>query len=165
MPSTNMIKALNDQISEEMHSSYLYLAMAADLEAKNWLGSAAWFKKQSSEEWAHAMKIWEYLNDVGGKVVLDTLKAAKVDLKSIAEAFDSALAHEKHISACIHNLVRLARKEDDLPTENFLQWFVSEQVEEEKTAAEIVAKIGMIGTSPSSLYLLDKELGKLAAGS
>lgn len=161
MATEAMIKALNEQVWEEMNSSYIYLAMAADMEAKNHLGSAAWFKKQSQEEWGHAMRIWEYLYDIGGKVVLQAFKAPPAEYSGLLEAFEASLKHEKHISHCIHQLVRQARKEDDLPTENFLQWFIKEQVEEEKTAAEILAKIQWVGAG-TGVYFIDKELGKRA---
>lgn len=162
MAKPEIIQALNDQIREELNSSYIYLALSADMEAQNLTGAAAWFRKQSTEETEHAMKLYEYIHDVGGQVVLQALGQPASGTKTLKDAFTKALGHERHISACIHNLVRLARKHDDIPTESFLTWFVNEQVEEEKTAADLLAKIELTGGSTGSQFLIDRDLGKLA---
>jgi len=158
-----VLKALNDQIREELNSSYIYLAFSADMEALNLTGAAAWFRRQSEEEREHAMKLYEYVHDVGGRVTLQALPAPTAGLKSMQDAFTKALAHEKHISSCIHNLVRLARKNDDIPTESFLTWFVNEQVEEEKTASDILARIELASGSAGGTFMIDRELAKLAS--
>lgn len=165
MSKPELIQAFNDQIREELNSEYVYLALSADLDAQNLTGAAAWFRKQAQEERGHAMKCYDFLNDIGARVVLQALPQPDSGVKTLKEAFTKSLAHEKHITACIHGLVKLSRKLEDLPAESFLKWFVDEQVEEEKTAAAILAKIEMIGTSAGSLYMLDKELGKLASSS
>jgi ferritin len=165
MAKPEVIQALNDQIREELNSAYIYLALSADMEAQNLSGAAAWFRKQSSEEQEHAMKLYEYINDLGGLVVLQALPQPASGTKTLKDAFTKSLNHEKHISSCIHNLVRLARKHDDIPTETFLTWFVNEQVEEEKTAADILAKIEMTGSSTGSQFLIDRDLGKMAKSS
>lgn len=163
MAKPELIQALNDQIREELHSSYIYLALAADLDAQNLTGAAAWFRKQAEEERGHAMRFYDFINDIGGQVVLQALPQPASGVKTLKEAFTKALAHEKHITGTIHNLVRLARKLDDIAAESFLKWFVDEQVEEEKTAADILAKIEQTGGSSGAQYMVDRDLGKAAA--
>jgi len=162
MAKPELIQAFNDQIREELNSSYIYLALSADLDGQNLTGAAAWFRKQADEERGHAMKLYDFVNDLGGQVVLQALPQPPSGIKTLKEAFTKALAHEKHITASIHNLVRLARKLDDIAAESFLKWFVDEQVEEEKTAAEVLAKIELTGGSVGAQYLVDRDLGKLA---
>jgi len=162
MSKPELIKAFNDQIREELHSSYIYLALSADLDAQNLNGAAAWFRKQAEEERGHAMRFYEFINDVGGTVVLQAIPQPGSGIKTLKDAFTLALGHEKHITACIHALVKLSRQLDDLPAESFLKWFVDEQVEEEKTASALLAKVEMVGASAGSQYLLDRDLGKLA---
>jgi len=162
MAKAELIQAFNDQIREELNSSYIYLALSADLDGQNLTGSAAWFRKQAEEERGHAMKLYDFVNDLGGQVVLQALPQPPSGIKTLKEAFTKALAHEKHITASIHNLVRLARKLDDIAAESFLKWFVDEQVEEEKTAMDILAKIELTGGSAGAQYLVDRDLGKLA---
>ena len=163
MPKPEVIEAFNEQIREELNSSYIYLALSADLDALNLTGAAAWFRKQSTEEQGHAMRLYGFVNDIGGAVVLQALPQPPSGTKTLKEAFTRALAHEKHISASIHKLVRLCRQLDDIAAESFLKWFVDEQVEEEKTAADILAKIELTGASSGSQYLIDRDLGKKAA--
>lgn len=165
MADPQLIQAFNDQIREELNSSYVYLALSADLDAQNLTGAAAWFRKQAEEERGHAMRLYSFVNDVGGHVVLQALPAPPSGVKTLKEAFTKALAHEKHITATIHQLVKLSRKLDDLAAESFLKWFVDEQVEEEKTASDILAKIELTGTSTGAQYMLDRDLGKKAASS
>lgn len=163
MISDAMVKALNDQIREELESSYIYLSFSAELDALNLAGAAAWFRKQSNEERGHAMRFYDFINDVGGKVVLQTLAQPAGGLSGLKDAFTKALAHERHISSCIHKLVKAARQADDLPTESFLKWFIDEQVEEEKTVADILAKIELAAGNVGSLFVLDRDLGEAAA--
>lgn len=151
---------LNSQINEELFSSYLYLAMASDFESKNLTGMAAWMEKQSAEETAHGMKIYKYLQERGEKPVLQKIETPQESWGSPREAFEAALKHEKHITGCIDNLFKAARAAGDIATEIFLQWFVSEQVEEEASVNEVLAKLDMVRDSPNSLYMLDRELGK-----
>jgi ferritin len=153
-----MVEALNDQIREELASGYIYLAMATDMEAKNWKGIASWFKKQAHEEAGHAMKIYGYLYERGERVTLGALEAPKSSYKSILEAFETTLEHERYITAKIHKLVKLAREVDDIPTESFLQWFVNEQVEEEANPTEIIERIKLVGEVPHMMFMLDREL-------
>jgi ferritin len=153
-----LVDSLNEQLREELASGYVYLGIAADMEAKNWIGTATWFKKQAHEEAIHAMKIYGYLFSRGERAVLQTIEAPKQDYNSILEAFEAALKHEKYITKRIHNLVKLAREVDDIPTESFLQWFVTEQVEEEAAPAAVVDRLKMVGDSPQILFMLDREL-------
>jgi ferritin len=159
MISANMQKALNSQINEELFSSYLYLSMSAHFEAKNLNGFANWFKVQSQEEYDHAMKIYDFVLQKGGKVTLKEIGAPKIDWKSIPEVFNDTLKHEQKITGLINKLVEVAMTEKDFATNTFLQWFVTEQVEEEANVEEIIQKIEMIGDNKSGLYMLDNELG------
>jgi ferritin len=159
-----MIDALNNHMNEEFYSSYLYLAMAAHFEDKNLNGFANWFKLQSQEEYGHAMKFYGYINQVRGKVSLKAIKAPKSSWKSIMEAFKQTFDHEKHITGLINKLVGQAIQEKDYATNNFLQWFVTEQVEEEATVEEIINKLELVGDAKSGLFMLDRELGARSAG-
>jgi len=164
MASKKMIDALNNHLNEEYYSSYLYLSMAAYFETKNLKGVANWFKMQSQEEYGHGMKFYGFINQVGGKVNLKAIKAPKTNWKSIMEVFAETLAHEKHITGLINKLVGQAMLEKDYATNNFLQWFVTEQVEEEATVEEIINKLEMIGDAKSGLFMMDRELGARTAG-
>ncbi|MBN2050195.1 MAG: ferritin [Spirochaetales bacterium] len=155
-----MLDALNRQVNEEMKSAYLYLAMAADFQDQNRPGFASWMKVQASEEMKHAMKIYGFIEERGGKVVLQAIDAPQDNWASPLKAFEAAYAHEQFITDCIHKLVKLAREIGDLPTEVFLHWFVDEQVEEEATADEVIQKIKQVQDSGNGLYMLDRELGK-----
>lgn len=160
MIKDKILKILNKQINEELFSSYLYLSMSAYFSSKNFDGFAKWMRLQSQEEYAHAMKIYDYVLQREGKVVLTKVETPKVVWKSTLEIFNETLKHEQHISACIHNIVNQAILEKDHATTNFFQWFVSEQVEEEATASSILEKVKMIGDSKNGLFILDRELGQ-----
>ncbi len=159
MLTKSVLKALNEQINHEMYSSYLYLSMAAWCEAKNYPGFAQWMKMQSSEETKHAMKIYEFIHDRGAAVTLMAIDQPATEFKSPAKMFEQALEHERKISALVTKLYELAAKENDYPTQVMLQWFITEQVEEEKTAVGIVEQFKMVGESPVSLLMLDRQLG------
>jgi len=154
-----MQKALNTHLNEEFYSSYLYLSMAAFFEAKNLKGFANWMRLQSAEEQMHGMKFFNFILQKGGKVTLAEIGAPKIEWKSIPEVFADTLKHEQKISGLINKLVEVAMTEKDYATNTFLQWFVTEQVEEEANVEEIVQKIEMIGDNKSGLYMLDNELG------
>jgi ferritin len=159
MISKKMLDALNNHLNEELFSSYLYLSMATYFEDKNLNGFANWFKMQAREEWAHGMKIYDFINQTGGKVTLKAIKAPKTTWKSILDVFKETLAHEKYITGLINKLVGQAMQAKDYATNNFLQWFVTEQVEEEATAEELLNKVKLIGDAKSGLFMLDRELG------
>jgi ferritin len=162
MISKKMAEALNAQINKELYSSYLYLAMAAYCRSEGLGGFAKWLGIQSSEERGHAMKIFGYLEDQGARVQLAAIAAPATEFGSARRVFEETLAHEQFITASIHALVDLAIKEKDYATQGMLQWFVSEQVEEESVAADIVAKLKMIGGDVRGIFMVDRELGARA---
>ena len=156
--SKTMSDALNKQFNEEINSAYLYDSMAADFYARNLPGFAVWMTGQAGEERMHAQKIHHYLDENGERVFYAAIPEPQAEWKSPLDAINAALGHEKFISQCIHDLVRLARKEDDIPTESFLGWYVNEQVEEESTAQSLIDKLEMVGDNRFGLYQLDKEV-------
>ncbi|MBM4032076.1 MAG: ferritin [Planctomycetes bacterium] len=160
MLSKKMEEALNKQLNAELFSSYLYLAMAADFEAKNLPGFAHWLKVQAKEEHGHGMKFYEHINDRRGRVTLAAIAAPPAEWKTPLAAFEVVLEHEKKVTGLINALVELAAKEKDNATGVMLQWFVTEQVEEEKNADYIVAQLGMIGESAHGLIMLDRALAQ-----
>ena len=153
-------KKLNEQINAEFFSAYLYKAMAAYFTSINFEGFSSWMDKQAAEELGHGLKFYDYINSRLARVVLDSISKPKTEWNSPLEAFEAALEHEKYVTSLIYNLVELAKKEKDYATENFLQWFVVEQTEEEETADSNVQKLKMAGTDKFSLLLLDKEFGQ-----
>lgn len=163
MISKKMEEALNKQINAEFYSSYLYLAMAADFEAKNLDGFANWMKVQAQEEWGHGMRIYNYVNEQQGRVTLAAIEGPQTAWDSPLAMFEAAYKHEQHVTSLIHNLVSLAAEEKDYATGIFLQWFVTEQVEEEATASNIVEKLQRIKESPQGLMMLDRALGERQA--
>jgi len=163
MLSKKMQDALNKHLNEEFYSSYLYLSMSEYFEEKNFKGFAGWFRIQSQEEYMHAMKFYAFIIQAGGDVTLSQIGAPKTSWKSVSEAFKDTLTHENKITGLIHKLVDLAMQSKDYATNNFLQWFVTEQVEEENTVEEILHKLEMIGDNKGGLYMLDRELGARAA--
>lgn len=152
-------EALNKQINEEMFSSYLYLAMSAYFESKSLLGFAHWMKTQAQEEMFHSMKFFKHILERGGHVALQAIAEPKREWSSTLNAFEEALAHEEHITACINDLMTVAIEEKDHAVQNLLKWFVDEQVEEEANANEIVDKLKMIGDHGPMLLMQDKEMG------
>ena len=155
-----MQTALNKQINEELFSSYLYLAMSADFEAKNLMGAAKWMKMQADEELEHAMKFFHFVLERGGEVDLLPIGKPQKSWKTPLAAFQDAEKHEQHITGCINDLFELAGKEKDYATQSMLKWFVDEQVEEEANASEILAQIKIVGDIPGHLFWLDHQLGK-----
>lgn len=160
MISKEMEKALNGQINKEMFSAYLYLSMASFLENNNYGGMASFMKIQAKEEMGHAMKIYEYVNDQGGHVVLEAIEKPQAIFTDPEEIFKLSLKHEQFISASIRSLVDQALKENDHATKIFLDWFVTEQVEEEKHMDEIVRKFEMIGKTGHAIFMMDSKLGE-----
>lgn len=160
MLDKKMHEKLNEQIQEEMFSAYLYLAMSAWAEDNNYTGAAAWFSSQAQEEMVHAMKFYNYIIERGEPVELLELKKPQKEWKSLLQAYEDALAHEKHITGKIHDLVNLAIELKDHGTNQMLQWFVEEQIEEEASADEVIQKLKMVKDAPGGLYMIDKELGQ-----
>ncbi len=159
MPSKKMESALNQQIQSEFYSAYLYLSMSAYCQEINLEGFARWMQLQSREEVGHAMRIFNYLNSRGGRVVLQAIDRPPESFKSPRRMFEQALKHEQEISKAFHNLYKLAKDENDYATEVELQWFINEQVEEEKTAGDILQKLILVGDHPGSLLMIDHQLG------
>lgn len=160
MVSGKLEKALNKQLNMELFSAYLYAAMAAYFEHKNLNGFANWMKIQFQEEMMHATKFYEYIHDVGGRVELDAIAKPPGDYKSPLAVFEDALGHEQAVTKAIYKLMDLALEESHHATTAFLQWFVTEQVEEEKVADDIVKRLQLVGNSPEGLFLMDNELGQ-----
>ena len=152
--------AINEQIKNELYSAYLYLSMAAHCTAVNLPGFAHWMQAQSQEEVGHAMKFFEFVYDRGGRVVLQAIDQPPVDFQSPLDVFQQTLEHEQKVTAMIHQLYGLAVKENDYATQTFLQWFVTEQVEEEKNASQIVEQLKMVGDHTAALFMIDGHLGK-----
>jgi len=160
MIGKKMQDAVNKQINAEMYSAYLYLSMSGWCMNKNLVGFAQWYHVQAQEEMVHAMKFYGYIFDQGGRVKLLPIDGPPSDFPSVLEIVKKQLDHEKKVTALIIALSDLAKKEKDAATEIFLQWFITEQVEEEKNAQEIVNKLEMMGDSGPALYMLDKEMGQ-----
>lgn len=158
MLSKKMEAALNEQINAELFSAYLYLSMSAWFEGKNLKGFANWMYIQWQEETAHAMKFFNYVNERGGTVVLKAIDKPKATWKSIIEVYAETLKHEQHVTSLINNLVNIAVAEKDHASNNFLQWFVAEQVEEEATAGEILEELKLIEGKGPALLMIDREM-------
>lgn len=160
MISKKMEQMLNDQIRKEFYSSYLYLSMRTYFESLNLDGFANFFSVQEKEERDHAMKIFDYVNYVGGKVSLQQIDAPKNEFNSMEEVFSLSLEHEKYVTKSIYDIVDLAIEERDHKTNAFLQWFVNEQAEEENTFEAILSKVKLVGKDPNAILMLDAELAK-----
>jgi ferritin len=160
MISKKMQDALIEQINAELYSAYLYLAMAAEFESQNLKGMAGWMEVQAKEETEHAKKLYDFVNDRGGRVTLKAIDAPPAEWKSPAAAFQAAYEHEQKVTSMIHNLVDIARSEKDKAAEVMLDWFVNEQVEEEASTSEIAEKLKMMKESANGLFMLDNALGK-----
>ena len=165
MISKKVQDALNEQINAEMYSAYLYLAMNAYFQSINFNGFAQWMRVQYQEEMIHAMKIYDFIAERGGRIVLDAIDKPQGEWKSPLAAFEAAYKHEQKVTGLINGLVELAKKEKDHATDIFLHWFVTEQVEEENNASEIVVKLQMLKDSAGQIFMLDRELGKRKAES
>lgn len=153
-------KALNEQIKHEFYSSYLYLSIASYFENIPLEGFAKWFRKQAAEEHEHAMKIYNYINDRNQNVDLQAIEKPPAKFKSIEEIMKMALEHEQKVTKWIYNIYDMAIKEKDHATHVFLQWFITEQVEEEKNAQDNYDQIVFIGDDKAALFVLDQNLGK-----
>ena len=160
MLNENMEKALNDQIVAELYSAYLYLSMAAYFESINLRGASNWMRCQAQEETVHGMKFYDYIIERGGKVTLGAIDQPPSEWDSSLAVYEAALGHEREVTARINKLVDLSVKEGDHATNNILQWFVAEQVEEEASADEVVQQLRMVGTDGGGLFMVDRELAQ-----
>lgn len=162
MLSPKMEEALNKQLNAELFSSYLYLSMAAWFESANFPGMANWMRLQAQEELTHALKFFDFIHERNGTVTLVQVEAPKTAWDSPRDAFEAAYEHECMISGLINGLVDLALQESDHAANAFLQWFVSEQVEEEASVLGIVDKLKLVGDNSVALFMVDGELGQRA---
>jgi len=160
MISKKIEKALNAQVNAELYSAYLYLSMESYFQSLNLSGFANWMRVQTQEEVSHAMKIYDFVNERGGRALLKGIEGPRTEWKSPLAAFEAAYAHEQKVTGLINDLVDLAIKEKDHATNNFLQWFVNEQVEEEASADAIVQQLKMMEKAPGGMFMLDRELGR-----
>ncbi len=164
MIAQKMEQALNKQINAELYSGYLYLAMSAHFESTNLPGFANWMRVQAQEELEHALKMYAYVNEREGRVILDAIEAPPSEWDSPLAVFQAVYEHEQKVTGLINDLVSLAVDEKDHATQIFLQWFVTEQIEEEASASAVVEKLKLVGDAPQGLFMMDRELGARTPG-
>jgi ferritin len=157
-------EAFNEQINEEIFSSYLYLSMATYFDNMGMTGFSHWFRLQAQEEMFHAMKFYHHIVERGGRVILKAIQEPEINWESTLNAFEAALKHEEHISACINDLMDLSMNEKDYASRSLLQWFVDEQVEEEASVTEIIDKLNLAGKQGHMVYMIDRELSARQSG-
>lgn len=160
MLSQKLQDAINDQINYEFVSAYVYLAMSTHFETTNLPGCASWMRQQAQEEIAHAMKLYEYVHDRDGVVILKSIAEPPREFGSSRDTFQTALEHEQGVTARINKIYALAMEENDFATQTHLQWFITEQIEEEKTASDIIAMFDLAGKDPSAILTIDDRLGQ-----
>ena len=160
MLSQVMQDAINEQINNELFASYSYLSMSAWCEHQQFTGAAHWMRMQSDEERNHALRLHDFLLARNGRVIMKPIAQPAVDFESVAQVFEKALAQEQEVTTQIDKLYELAFKEKAFAALVELEWFITEQVEEEKTAREIVHKFHLVKDDPASLLDLDRELGE-----
>ncbi len=160
MLSDKMWKALNEQVKWEIESSYLYLGMAAFLNDRKLPGFAHWMRKQAGEEMGHAKKIYKYIEERGNRVELLPIAAPAKEWSGVVDVIEKSLAHEKKVTGLIHNLVEIGCAEKDHATCIFLQWFVSEQVEEEASFQAVLDKFTFVKEGSHGILFLDNEMAK-----
>ncbi len=158
MLNQRMLDALNRQMSNEFYSAYLYLSMSAASAAMGLKGAANWFMVQYQEEMVHFMKFYQYVISQGGAVVLAAVKAPPTTFKSLLDMFEQTLKHEQFITKCINELSDLALQEKDHASAILLQWYVTEQIEEESNDNDVLVRLRLIGTDGNGLFMLDKDL-------
>ena len=164
MLTETMQDGLNEHINREFYSSYLYLSMSAYCESINFSGFAHWLRVQSHEEMAHALKLFDLVNDREGRVILQPVGQPPLEFQSLLDVMEQTLAHERDVTELIYHLYELAVKEEDYATQVSLQWFITEQVEEEKAASDIVEQLKMVGDQADALLLLDRQVGIRVVG-
>ncbi len=160
MIDEEMEEAINDQINAELYSAYLYLSMAADFSEKGLDGFEKWMHSQAMEEVNHGMRLYNYLENRGGRVKLEAIEKPQIEWGSPQEIFEDAYEHEQYVTSRINDLADLAEEKNDRATLQMLQWFIDEQVEEEESAEEILDKLEMVGDDGRGLLMLDKEMGQ-----
>ena len=160
MPTKTVEAAINDQIAKEFFASHLYLSMTAWFEDQNLPGFANWMRMQTEEERAHAMRLFNYLIEAGGRVRLQAIDEPAVDFQSPLQVMKESLKHEQKVTASIRKIYELAEKEKDYGTQLHLQWFITEQQEEEKNVGDVIARLEMAGDNKVALMFIDRELGQ-----
>ncbi len=160
MLSKTLVDEMNEQIMHELYSAYLYLSMSAHFEARNLVGFAHWMRIQAKEEVEHAMKFFDFINDRGEKVMLHAIEKPPAEFKSVTSIFEMALEHERKVTGRINHIYDIAVQEKDFASQAFLDWFVTEQVEEEKSALQIVETLKLVGEQGEALLILDQQLGE-----
>jgi len=160
MPSQGLQKAMNDQIRKEFESAYIYLSMAAWMEDQNLPGFAAWLRQQAREETTHAMKIFDHLIDRSCRVQLQPLGGPPTEFTSPLEVFQQVKKHEEAVTKSINDLYGVAVGDRDYASQVFLEWFITEQVEEEKNSTQVLESVRRVGSDQAALVMLDRELGQ-----
>jgi ferritin len=158
MLTKNILKAFNTQIKNELESAYLYLAMSSYCNAQNFFGFGKWLRMQAQEELGHGMKLFDYVHHRGSQATLQAVEEPKADFKNLLELFKIVLEHEQKVTGLIHKLYEMALTENDYASQIELQWFVTEQVEEEQTATTIVEQLKLVGDNKAALMMMDKEM-------
>lgn len=162
MISKDMASRISAQINRELYSSYFYLGLSAQAEASNLKGTAAWFMAKHNEEMTHAHKMYQYLVDQDATVQLTDVAAPPPENEGVLQMFENTLAHERLVTSAINDIVDQALSEKDHATNVFLQWFVTEQIEEEATVNDILGRLRLFGDQGQGLLLIDNELAGLA---
>ena len=163
MLSKKLEEAINEQINKELYSGYLYLSMSAYCEAENLPGAANWMRIQAQEELGHAMRLFDHVKARGGRVVLKAIEMPPPVWKSPLEMFEEVLEHERKVTGLINRLYEVALSENDYATQMELHWFITEQVEEEESAGQVVEQLRRVGDQPMGLLMLDGQLGQRQA--
>ncbi len=158
MLTEKMLKTLNEQVKKEAYASHLYLAMASWVENQGFEGIAEWFYAQSEEEREHMMKFIRYINERGGHAIVPVVEEPPKDFPGIKAAFEASLEHEQMVSGAINDIVALALDEKDYATNNWIQWFVEEQREEEDSVQRIIDRLEIIGDHGHGLYVFDRDI-------
>jgi len=162
MISNAMAQRLNGQVNKEFYSAYFYMSMSAHSERKNLKGIAAWFMAKYEEETAHAMKIYRYLHDQGARIELDAIGKPPTEYAGVLDMFEKTLIHEQDVTASFNDLVDAALTEKDHATNIFLQWFVTEQIEEEAMVSDIIGRLALVGERGEGLFMIDNQLAGIA---
>lgn len=164
MLNERLEKELNKQLNKELFSAYIYMSMGAHFVSENLTGFAHWMHVQAQEEMTHAQKFYNFINERGGRVILEQIEKPQTKWGSSLEAFEDALKHEEFITASINDLVNISLEEKDHATHIFLQWFVTEQVEEEASVTDIINKLKFTKDAPGAIFMLDREAGQRQFG-
>ena len=160
MLSEKMAERLNEHLNNEIYSAYFYMGMASYATSIGLNGFASWFSVQVQEELFHVQKFYDYINQQGVRVLLQSIKEPPQDFSSALDLFDKTLEHEQKVTSMVNDLVSAARTDKDNGTEIFLQWFVSEQIEEEASVNDIIQKLKLVGSDGNGLFMIDNELGQ-----